>query len=117
MLKYNGFREWFNSEGRRGRFEEHSHKVALDILEYDDKQKGRASDMTAIKSCSCEAYKAIIEAEREKVRKLREALKGLSDMYTYAWNLTEGGLIMFPESVDRFEVAHAKAKQALKDTE
>lgn len=51
--------------------------------------------------------------EANEVEKLRSALKGLSDMYTHAWDLAEGGLMMMESSMDRFEKAHQVAYDVL----
>ena len=53
-------------------------------------------------------------AERDA---LREALQELSEMYVHAWDLVDGGLFMSPNSVKKFEAAHAKAAAALKGKE
>jgi hypothetical protein len=61
------------------------------------------------------AYKAHLKAEgfvvvrADEVEKLRSALKGLSDMYSHAWDLVDGGLMMHGSSVERFESAHNAA--------
>ena len=45
---------------------------------------------------------------------LRAALKGLSDLYSYAWDRVDGGLMMMPEGgVPKFEAAHKAALIAL----
>lgn len=51
--------------------------------------------------------------EANEVEKLRSALKGLSDMYTHAWDLADGGLMMMESSMDRFEKAHQVAYDVL----
>lgn len=47
----------------------------------------------------------------DEIERLRDALKGLSDMYTYAWDRIEGGMVMF--DLERFEAAHKTARIAL----
>lgn len=47
------------------------------------------------------------------VRELVEALGELHGMYSYAWDLVDGGLMMFADSIPKFEAAHAKAAKAL----
>ena len=44
---------------------------------------------------------------------LKTALKGLSAMYTRAWDRVDGGLVMLPPSIPEFEAAHAAARVAL----
>ena len=44
---------------------------------------------------------------------LLEALKGLSDMYTHAWDVVGGGLLMSEQSVEKFEAVHAAAVAAI----
>jgi hypothetical protein len=44
---------------------------------------------------------------------LLEALNDLSAVYTHAWDLVDGGLMMFGDSIPRFEAAHAKARAAI----
>ena len=44
---------------------------------------------------------------------MRKALEELSEMYTHAWDLTNGGLTMLGGSMDRFERAHENARAAL----
>lgn len=60
---------------------------------------------------------SVVEVERDALaaegQRLREALQGLSDMYTHAWDTTEGGLHMMAPSVERFDKAHAAARIAL----
>lgn len=54
------------------------------------------------------------EARRDKAfEAMREALMELSAMYTHAWDLVEGGLVMTQSSMPRFENAHAAAVAAL----
>lgn len=49
-----------------------------------------------------------------RIRELEEALRGLSNMYTHAWDLADGGgLIMLPPSIERFEASHEAARAAL----
>lgn len=48
-----------------------------------------------------------------RIVELERALTELSEMYTHAWDLTDGGLIMMGPSVARFETAHANARRAL----
>lgn len=54
---------------------------------------------------------------KEENRRLRAALKGLSDMYGHAWDLADGGLIMTKASMSRFEAAHADAIEVLQGCE
>lgn len=42
------------------------------------------------------------------------ALSELSDMYSHAWDLVDGGLMMFQDSIPRFEKAHLRADNAIK---
>ena len=51
---------------------------------------------------------------RESNAELLAALKGLSDMYVYAWDRVDGGLVMMDSGVMKFEAAHKKASTALK---
>lgn len=44
---------------------------------------------------------------------LREALKEMEAMYTHAWDRVEGGLLMMPDSVARFDSACERARAAL----
>jgi hypothetical protein len=44
---------------------------------------------------------------------LLSALEALSQMYVHAWDEVGGGLVMMPESVAKFEEAHAKAAAAI----
>lgn len=48
-----------------------------------------------------------------EIARLRSALEGLSNMYSYAWDLADGGLMMMPDSIPKFEAAHAAARTAL----
>ena len=52
------------------------------------------------------------QAEREKAQ-LVEALSGLSKMYASAWDLVDGGLVMLPDSIPKFEKAHSIAYATL----
>ena len=56
-----------------------------------------------------------IRAERDaEVMELVEALNDLSSMYSHAWDLVDGGLMMMREvSIPKFEKAHAKAQKVL----
>jgi hypothetical protein len=47
----------------------------------------------------------------ERCAELENALKGLSNMYTYAWDMVGGGLMMM--DVKRFELAHKEARRVL----
>lgn len=47
------------------------------------------------------------------MQELVEALEELHGMYSYAWDLVDGGLMMFADSIPKFEAAHAKAAKAL----
>lgn len=60
-----------------------------------------------------QALKMLTEARTDEVLQLRAALKDLTDMYTHAWDLVDGGLIMLPPSIPRFEAAHNAAMLAL----
>lgn len=42
-----------------------------------------------------------------------KALADLSNMYSHAWDLVDGGLMMMPDSIPKFEDAHAAARKAL----
>ncbi len=44
---------------------------------------------------------------------LRAALSELSNVYTHCWDLVDGGLILMPSSMERFENANAGARKAL----
>lgn len=44
---------------------------------------------------------------------LLAALQELSAMYTHAWDRSDGGAVMLPESIRRFEKAHADAAAAI----
>jgi hypothetical protein len=48
-----------------------------------------------------------------RIAELEAALRGLSDMYSHAWDLVAGGLVMQPPSIPRFEEAHRVARIAL----
>jgi hypothetical protein len=52
-------------------------------------------------------------AGADEIVKLRAALKGLSDIYTSAFDLVDGGLILLPDSVPRYEAANKMAMEAL----
>lgn len=54
-----------------------------------------------------------IDALKDENLRLREALRGLSEMYVHAWDIVDGGLMMMGESVPMFEEAHEKARAAL----
>jgi hypothetical protein len=45
--------------------------------------------------------------------KLAEALRGLSNLYGFAWDRVDGGLMMMEAGVERFDIAHEKALAAL----
>ncbi len=50
----------------------------------------------------------------DMIDSLAAALKGLSDMYSFSWDLVDGGLMMMPErGVPKFEAAHKAALLAL----
>ena len=51
--------------------------------------------------------------DRVELAELIEAAKAVSDMYTHAWDLTDGGLLMMASSVPRFEERHAALTAAL----
>jgi hypothetical protein len=51
-----------------------------------------------------------LERENET---LRAALSELSDVYTHCWDLVDGGLLLMPSSMERFEKANAAARKAL----
>lgn len=51
--------------------------------------------------------------DRVELAELIEAAKAISDMYTHAWDLTDGGLLMMASSVPRFEERHAALTAAL----
>lgn len=48
---------------------------------------------------------------------LVKALKAMSDMYAFTWDMAEGGLMMMASGVERFEKAHALAVAALAKAE
>lgn len=48
-----------------------------------------------------------------EIDKLRAALSELSAVYTSCWDLVDGGLLLMPSSMDRFEKANAGARKAL----
>lgn len=48
-----------------------------------------------------------------RLRDLRDALSELSAVYTSCFDLVDGGLIILPASVERFEKANAAARKAL----
>jgi len=53
----------------------------------------------------CKSCKKL-ESDRDK---LLSALKGMTSMYGYCWDLVEGGLLCMPENVQRFEEAYENA--------
>lgn len=53
---------------------------------------------------ACE-YDALVEANAE----LLAALKNMSEMYGYCWDLVDGGLLCMEINVPRFEAAHEVA--------
>jgi hypothetical protein len=82
------------------------------------------SEIDLIEGFSREAlttrYKAMLDAaptaahengDGRDAQTLREALQALSHMYSYAWDRTDGALVMF--DIERFEAAHEKARTAL----
>ncbi len=54
-----------------------------------------------------------INIKREVLMGVRAAFKGLSNMYTYAFDLSDGGLIMMGSHVQKFEDTHRVAQEAL----
>jgi hypothetical protein len=44
---------------------------------------------------------------------LLAALRALSDMYTHAWDRTDGALVMSGSSVPKFEAVHEAARSAI----
>ena len=54
-----------------------------------------------------------IAVPREVLQGVRAAFKGLSNMYTYAFDLSDGGLIMMGSHVQKFEDTHKVAQEAL----
>lgn len=50
---------------------------------------------------------------QQQLAAVRAALKGLSDMYSHAWDSVDGNLLMIGDSIPRFEAAHEAAMQAL----
>ncbi len=54
-----------------------------------------------------------INIKREVLQGVRAAFKGLSNMYTYAFDLSDGGLIMMGSHVQKFEDTHRVAQEAL----
>lgn len=51
-----------------------------------------------------------LKAENEA---LLSALKGMTSMYGYCWDLVEGGLLCMQENVQRFEGAHEAAQKVI----
>jgi hypothetical protein len=62
---------------------------------------------------SFRARRAISTAKPDTAPTLAKALHELSAMYTHAWDLVGGGLVMLEASIPRFEKAHANAIAAL----
>ena len=59
-------------------------------------------------------YYELTKELRAKLAACESALKGLYDMYSHAWDLSDGsGLIMLADSIPRFEAAHHAAHLAL----
>ena len=48
-----------------------------------------------------------------RIADLEKALKGLSSMYTFAWDVVDGGLFMSQDGKLRFEDAHKEARRVL----
>lgn len=48
------------------------------------------------------------------VPELTSALKGLSDMYCFAWDRVDGGLMMMDSGLERFEREHGVARDLLR---
>lgn len=61
----------------------------------------------------------LVEAEKEALaiqgreKMLAKALRGLSNMYTHAWDSVDGCLIMLPQWVEMFEERHKAAQDVL----
>lgn len=48
-----------------------------------------------------------------RIAELEKALRELDGLYTSVWDRVDGALVLFPDSIPRFEVAHEKAQRAL----
>jgi hypothetical protein len=58
---------------------------------------------------ACEALKA----QAARIAELESGLRGLSGMYAFAWDSTDGCLWMSPEGTARYESAHKEARRLL----
>jgi hypothetical protein len=57
--------------------------------------------------------KSLIEDQAARIAELESGLRGLSDMYAFAWDSTDGCLWMSPEGTARYESAHKEARRLL----
>lgn len=60
-----------------------------------------------------EAPKTYTFVHWDDYERLRDALRGLSNMYSRTWDRVDGALMMMPDNIERFEKAHAAAQSAL----
>lgn len=60
-----------------------------------------------------EAYEQVVQGLRAEKEELVAALKGMSSMYGYCWDLVDGGLLCMQHNVQRFEDAHAAAQEVI----
>lgn len=75
------------------------------VRDYNCPETGKRCDRMCQTMCDIQA---------DRLELLTEALSDLSDMYAHVWDRVDGALVMLPQSIKRFERAHAKARIALR---
>lgn len=98
-------------------------------LHHDDEYFIAAANPAAVLALIAENYRLESEAEyaaagfdaaREEVARLKSeneallvALKGMTSMYGYCWDIVDGGLLCMQDNVQRFEDAHEAAQKVI----
>lgn len=49
----------------------------------------------------------------ETLKGVRDAMSGISDMYTHAWDRVDGDLVMMGRSIELFETRHTELKEQI----
>lgn len=79
---------------------------AIDYIE------GLKAEVAGLKT-GYEAYEQVVQGLKAENEELLAALKGMSSMYGFCWDLVDGGLICMQSNVQRFEDAHATAQKVI----
>lgn len=67
----------------------------------------------AANTASCSCHWGLLKEAATEIEKHLAALRQVDELYSHAWDRTDGGLSMFGSSVPKFETAHKAVREAL----